>query len=66
MSHREQIEKEMGVFAPVKTARVGRRFPAAPGWAPSHWLKSLKALAKWMLIVVLVSTAAGYVVGMLA
>lgn len=66
MTEREQVERELGVFTPVKTARVGRRYPAAPGWAPSHWRKTLRGLARWMLIVVLVSMAAGFVVGTFA
>ena len=63
---RERVEAEHFGIKPAKIARVGRRYPAAPGWAPSHWPKTLKALAKWMLIVVLMSMAAGFIVGAFA
>lgn len=65
MTHRERIESELGL-RPAAPARIGRRYPAAPGWAPSHWPKTLKALAKWMLIVVLMSMSAGIIVGTFA
>lgn len=65
MTEREKVEALMG-FAPAKPARVGKRYPAAPSWAPSHWPKTLKALAKWMLIVVVVSMAMGFIVGVVA
>jgi hypothetical protein len=63
MTHREEIEQYLGV---AKPAKVGKRYHAAPSWAPSHWPKTLKALAKWMLIVVLASMAMGFIVGVFA
>jgi hypothetical protein len=66
MNRREQIERELGVFRPAQPAKVGKRYYAAPAWAPSHWRKTLRGLARWMLIVALVSMAAGYIVGMFA
>jgi hypothetical protein len=62
---RERVEAELG-FKTVKTAKVGKRYHAAPASAPSHWRKTLKALAKWMLVVVVMGTAAGVIVGVAA
>jgi hypothetical protein len=66
---REDVEKLLGVWQseqPAIPARIGKRYHAAPAQAPSHWRKTLKALAKWMLIVVVVSMAAGVIVGVAA
>jgi hypothetical protein len=67
---REDVEKLLGVWSaelgPAKPAKVGKRYPAAPSWAPSHWPKTLKALAKWMLIVAVASMAMGFIVGVFA
>ena len=41
---REVVEAELG-FKPVKTAKVGKRYHAAPASAPSHWRKTLKLWA---------------------
>jgi hypothetical protein len=62
---REVVEAELG-FKPVKPAKVGKRYHAAPPWAPSHWPKTIKALAKWMLIVVVFNMALGFAVGVFA
>jgi hypothetical protein len=64
MTHREEIEQYLGV---AKPAKVGKRTPTfTTNVAPSHWPKTLKALAKWMLIVVLASMAMGFIVGVFA
>ena len=66
---REDVEKLLGVWQseqPATPARIGKRYHAAPPWAPSHWPKTLKALAKWMLIVVLASMTMGFIVGVFA
>jgi hypothetical protein len=64
MTHREEIEQYLGV---AKPAKVGKRTPTfTTNVAPSHWRKTLKALAKWMLIVVLASMAMGFIVGVFA
>jgi hypothetical protein len=64
-SPREQVEKLMGVWEKEAPAKVGRRYPAAPPYAPSHWNKTLKLWAKVVLIVTVSSMAAGFVVGSL-
>jgi hypothetical protein len=61
--NRQEIEAYLGV---AKPARIGKRYAAAAAQAPSHWPKTLKALAKWMLIVVLASMALGFIVGVFA
>jgi hypothetical protein len=72
MTAREEVERLMGRYEqeqaakPAKPAKVGKRYHAAPAHAPSHWRKTLKALAKWVLIVVLASMAAGFIVGVVA
>jgi hypothetical protein len=59
---REQVEAELGLAA--KPARVGKRYHAAPGWAPSHWRKTLKVWAGFALGLVVGGMAAGIVVGL--
>ena len=69
MTAREEVERLMGRYEQeqaAKPAKVGKRYHAAPAHAPSHWPKTLKALAKWMLIVVLASMAMGFIVGVVA
>lgn len=61
---REDVEKLMGVWK-QDTAKVGKRYHTAPAYAPSHWPKTLKAWAMFMLFVVVCSMAAGFVVGLL-
>jgi hypothetical protein len=65
MTKREQIEREMGVFGSIKIARVGRRYPAAPGWAPSHWPKTLKVWSIVVLVYVCLSFIGGVAVGVI-
>jgi hypothetical protein len=57
MTHREEIEQYLGV---AKPAKIGKRYHAAPGWAPSHWRKTLKAWA----IVALTFIGVWIVIGM--
>jgi hypothetical protein len=69
MTAREEVERLMGRYEQeqaAKTAKVGKRYYAASAHPPSHWPKTLKALAKWMLIVVVMSMAAGFIVGVVA
>jgi len=66
---REEVEKLLGVWQseqPATPARIGKRYAAAAAQAPSHWPKTLKALAKWMLVVVVFNMALGFVVGVFA
>lgn len=64
-SPREQVEKLMGVWEKEAPAKVGRRYHTAPAYAPSHWPKTLKVWAMFMLFVTVCSMAAGFVVGLL-
>jgi hypothetical protein len=57
---RQEIESMFGV---AKTARVGKRYHAAPGWAPSHWRKTLRVWAITMLAFVAVSFVGGLLAG---
>ena len=69
MTAREEVERLMGRYEQeqaAKPAKVGKRYHTASAHPPSHWPKTLKALAKWMLIVVVVSMAAGVIVGVAA
>jgi hypothetical protein len=69
MTAREEVERLMGRYEQeqaAKPAKVGKRYYAASAHPPSHWPKTLKALAKWMLIVVLASMAMGFIVGVFA
>lgn len=61
---REDVEKLMGVWE-KDLGKVGKRYPAAPPYAPSHWNKTIKLWAKVVLIVTVSSMAAGFVVGVL-
>jgi hypothetical protein len=45
MTSREQFEQEHFGISPAKVAKVGKRYHAAPSWAPSHWRKTLKVWA---------------------
>jgi hypothetical protein len=74
---REDVEKLLGVWSaelgpakPAKVGKVGKVGKRTPTFttnvAPSHWRKTLKALAKWMLIVVVFNMALGFVVGVFA
>jgi hypothetical protein len=58
---REQVEAELGLAA--KPARVGKRYHAAPGWAPSHWRKTLRVWAITVLVFVAVSFVGGLLAG---
>lgn len=62
---REEVEKLMGVWEKEAPAKIGKRYHTAPAYAPSHWPKTLKAWAMFMLFVVVCSMAAGFVVGLL-
>jgi hypothetical protein len=59
---REEVEAELGLTA--KPARIGKRYHAAPAWAPSHWRKTLKVWAGFALGLVVGGMAAGIVVGL--
>jgi 8-oxo-dGTP pyrophosphatase MutT (NUDIX family) len=59
---REEVEAELGLTA--KPARVGKRYYAAPAWAPSHWRKTLRVWAITVLVFVAVSFVGGLLAGM--
>lgn len=55
MTAREEVEKLLRVWqSEIKHS--------PPSWAPSHWPKTLKALAKWMAIVLAMGLALGFIV----
>jgi hypothetical protein len=57
---RQEIEEMFGV---AKPARVGKRYHAAPSWAPSHWRKTLRVWAIAVLVFVAVSFVGGLLAG---
>jgi hypothetical protein len=56
---REEVERELGV-----TAKIGKRYHAAPACAPSHWPKTLRAWATVVLAITIVAFITGFVAGM--
>jgi len=58
---REEVEAELGLTA--KPARVGKRYYAAPAWAPSHWRKTLRVWAITALVFVALSFVGGLLAG---
>jgi hypothetical protein len=57
---RQEVEDMFGV---AKPARVGKRYHAAPGWAPSHWRKTMRVWAITVLVFVAVSFVGGLLAG---
>jgi hypothetical protein len=65
---REDVEKLLGVWQseqPATPARIGKRYHAAPSWAPSHWRKTLKLWATVALTFIGVFIIGGVAAGII-